>query len=59
MALNTSEMWSNGIKIAFFSKKLQKNRPTAGGPAPNPLSVTPLSYTNFLKTFPKLDIYIF
>ena len=24
MALNTCEMWSNGIKIAFFSKKLQK-----------------------------------
>ena len=24
MALNTCEMWFNGIKIAFFSKKLQK-----------------------------------
>ena len=24
MALNTCEMWSNGIKIAFFSKKLRK-----------------------------------
>ena len=24
MALNTFEMWSNGIKIAFFSKKLRK-----------------------------------
>ena len=24
MALNMCEMWFNGIKIAFFSKKLQK-----------------------------------
>ena len=24
MALNMSEMWSNGIKTAFFFKKLQK-----------------------------------
>ena len=36
MALNTCEMWFNGIKIAFFSKKLQKNRPAAGGFAPRP-----------------------
>ena len=27
MALNTCEMWFNGIKIAVFSKKLTKNRP--------------------------------
>ena len=36
MALNTCEMWFNGIKIAVFSKKLTKNRPTAGGFAPRP-----------------------
>ena len=24
MALNACEMWTSGIKIAFFSKKLQK-----------------------------------
>ena len=25
MALNTCEMWSNGIKIAFFSKTYKKS----------------------------------
>ena len=37
MALNTCEMWSNGIKIAFYFKKLQKNRPGFGGFDPKPL----------------------
>ena len=71
MALNTCEMWFNGIKIAFFSKKLQKSpngwglRPqtlkpsAAGGPAPKLPSVIPLNYTSFLNTFPKLDVCIF
>ena len=62
MALNTCEMWSNGIKIAFFSKKLQlfsKKSPNGWEPRPQPSFVTLLSYTNFLNTFPKLDIYIF
>ena len=71
MARNTSEMLSNGINIAFFSKKLQKiaQRLGAGPPAPqslrrlglrpNPPPVASLSYTNFLNTFPKLDICIF
>ena len=43
MALNTCELWFNGIKIAIFSKKLQKiaqqrppKPPAAGGPAPSP-----------------------
>ena len=64
MALNTCEIWSNGIKIAFFSKKITKNRPTAGsfaprpakppaagGPCPQPPSVIHLSYTSLLNTF--------
>ena len=36
MALNTSKMWFNGIKIAFISKKLQKiaQRLGAGPPVP-------------------------
>ena len=72
MALNTCEMRSNSIKIAFFSQKITKNRATAGGfaprppkpleaggPAPKPPSVIHLSYTSFLITFPKLDICIF
>ena len=31
MALNTGEMWSNGIKIAFF-QKIAKNRPAPPDP---------------------------
>ena len=62
MALNTCEMRSNGIKIAFFSKKLQKTAQRLGASPPDPQ--TPvcdihLSYTSFLNTFPKLDICIF
>ena len=39
MALNICEMWSNCIKIAFFSKKLQKiaQRQEAGPPDPQSL----------------------
>ena len=59
MALNTREMYFNGIKIAVFSKKLIKNRPTAGGFAPKPPSVLRLRYTTFLNTSPKLDICTF
>ena len=54
MALNTCEMYFNGIKMAVFSKKLSKNRPTAGGFAPRPPSVLRLRYTTFLNTSPKL-----
>ena len=36
MALNMCKMWFNGIKIAFFSKKLQKIALAAGGLAPRP-----------------------
>ena len=63
MALNMYEMWFNGIKIAFFSKKLPNSwgeAPKAsGGPAPRPPSVIRLSYTGFLKTSPKLRICTF
>ena len=34
MALNTCEMWLNGIKIAYYYKKVTKNCPAAGGFAP-------------------------
>ena len=59
MALNTCKMWFNGIKIAVFSKKLTKNRPTAGGFAPRPPAVIRLRYTSFLNTSPSLDIWLF
>ena len=42
MAVNTSEMWSKGIKIAFFPKTY-KTRPAAGGSAPRPSSAIRLS----------------
>ena len=60
------------MKIAFFSKKLQKiaqqleASPTdpqslrlLGAPPPDPTSVIRLSYTGFLKMSPKLDICTF
>ena len=72
MALNMSEMWFNGIKIAFFSKKLQKIAQQLGSSPPDPQSLRPLgtpppdppsviclSYTGFLKTSPKLRICTF
>ena len=65
MALNMCEMWFNGIKIAFFSKKLQKIGQQLGASPADPQSLRPLgppdppfvmrlSYTGFLKTSPKL-----
>ena len=36
MALNMCEMWFNGIKIAFFSKKLQKIAQQLGASPPDP-----------------------
>ena len=72
MALNICKMWFNGIKIAFFSKNLQKiaqqlgasppdpqSLRLLGAPPPDPPSVIRLSYTGFLKTFPKLRICTF
>ena len=59
MALNMRETWPNGIKIAFFSKKLQKIAQQLGALPPDPPSVIRLSYTGFLKTFIKLRICTF
>ena len=36
MALNTCEMWFNGIKIAFFSKKLRNIAQRLGASPPDP-----------------------
>ena len=71
IALNTCEMWSNGIKIAFFPKNLQKS-PSGWGLYPQtPIATggwglgpqTPVcdtfKYTSLLNTSPKLDICIF
>ena len=46
MAVNTYEMWSNGIKIAFFSKNVQKSTPVCDT----------FEYTSLLNTSPNLDI---
>ena len=59
MVLNTYEMWSNGIKIAFFSKKIAKNRPETGGFVPRSPSVIRLSKLVYLRKSPNLDIFIF
>ena len=71
MAVNTCEMWSNGIKIAFFSKNLQKSpsgwvlRPqtpivTGGGElCPHTPICDTFEYTSLLNTFPKLGICTF
>ena len=50
MALNTCEMWFNGIKIASFFQKITKNRPAAGGFAPRPPAVIRLSNNSFAHT---------
>ena len=68
-------MWSNGIKTAFFSKKLRKiaqqlgaEPPSAGGygglgsgtSPPDPLNNTfELQYTSLLNTSPNSDIFTF
>ena len=59
MALNMCEMCFSGIKVAYFSKKLQKIAQQLGASPPDPPSVIRLSYTGFLKTSPKLCICTF
>ena len=58
MVLNTCEMWSNGTKIAFFFKKIPKNRTATGGFIPTSLSVIRLSKLVYLHKSPNLDIFI-
>ena len=59
MVLNTCEMWSNGIKITFFPKKMQKKLPSNWGFGPKPPSVIRLSKLVCLHTSPNLHIFIF
>ena len=63
MALNTCEMWSNGIKIAsFFMPKITKNCRAVGGLALRLLqtpSVMGLSYISLLNTSPNLHFCSF
>ena len=54
MVLNTREMWSNYIKIAFF----QKNHPAIGGFVPRSPSVLRLNKLVSLHKSPNLDIFI-
>ena len=60
MALNTSEIWSNGVKTAFFSENYEK-LPSGWGLRPQtPVNSTfELQYTSLLNTSPNLDIFIF
>ena len=71
MAVNACEMWSNGIKIAFFSKNLQKSPSVWGlcpqtpiatggwGLRPQTLVCDTFEYISFVNTSPKLDISAF
>ena len=71
MAVNTCKMWSNGIKIACFSKNLQKSPSGLGFRPQTPIATggwglrpqTPVSdtfeYTRSLNTSPKLDVCTF
>ena len=73
MALNTCEMWSNGVKTAFVSKKLQKIAQRLGASPPDPNSLrrlglrphTPVNdpfevqYTSLLNTSANLGIFRF
>ena len=70
MALNTCEMRSNGTKIAFFSKNLQKSpsgwelcpqTPIASGGwglRPQTPVCDTFEYTSLLNTSPNLDLHI-
>ena len=72
MALNTSEMRSNGVKAFFFTKNYEKSptgwgrnpeTPTASGGwglrSKTPVNNTfELQYTSSLNTSPNLDIFI-
>ena len=59
MALKTYEMWSNGVKMAFFFNC--KKCPGAGGFAPRPPLVIRFNYSHVFTqhTSPNLDISTF
>ena len=61
MALNICEMWFNGIKIAFFSKKLQKIAQAAGAPRPPACDMFELHWLsqNVSKVTSELRIHTF
>ena len=61
MALNMCEMWSKGVKTAFFSKNYEKS-PSGWGIRPQTVNDTfELQYTCLLNinTSPNLDIFVF
>ena len=50
ISFNICEMWSNGIKIAIFSKKLQKTAQRLGASSPDHVCDTfELQYTSLIK----------
>ena len=71
MAVNTCEIWSNGIKKAFFSKNLQKSSsgwelrpqtpiaPGGWGLRPQTPVCDTFEYASLLNMSPKLDICTF
>ena len=61
LALNMCEMRTNGVKVAFLSKKLPKiaQHLAAGGYAARLLFVICLSYATLLIAFPNLDVFYF
>ena len=67
MALNTWEMWSNGVKTSFFFKKLRKiaqRLPIDSGgyglrPPTRICDTFELQNTYLLNTSPNLDIFTF
>ena len=58
MALNSCEMLSNGIKTAFYFKKLQKIAKQLGLRSQIPVLMH-LSYISLLNTSSKFDICTF
>ena len=64
MALNSREMWSNGILNSFFFQKLTKIAQTpiatgSWGLRPQTPVCDTFEYTRLLNSSPKLDIYTF
>ena len=58
ISLNTCEMWSSGVKTAFFPKNYKK-MPSRWGFRPQNLSMIRLNCVSLLNTAPILDIFTF